>query len=506
MMNGRRSSTTRRLTPFAMTRAAGGVAGVVLVVLMTGGSALAAEAVSNPQAGSKSEATCTDSWVGKGSSTSWTVAKNWSTGKVPGAASNVCIAADGVDVITDVSIRINSLLLGEEEGIALEGTSANPVTATVATDVDLTPGVISRIDMTDATIDAAEIDDQGGTIYTDGTDELASPDVVFGDGGVLQADGGTVSITGLPQLSDGTLTGGTFNASGAVVVLPGDVSSLVGSKVSVYENSAIENPSGANALVDLSSIDAQSSFVDDNELALTGSLVADGDVLLGGPAVSLAGTFTQAEGTLNVGTNLSASEVLIDQGATMSLSGTIAGNLVDQGTLETAGPGPATVTGNYTQSPGAELDVNFGEPLVVDEVATLAGSVNSGEAIPETGDRTQLITFESLNGAFSSHNPGFLVVPMSQEIDAVILPQIDISPHRVSPTTLVTVNGGSFPLSEVNLYLNSAKGKLLASTEAGYFGRFSVSFTLPTGVPRGMHLIIASGSDGSRAEGTITVT
>ncbi|MGP0029901.1 MAG: hypothetical protein ACLPVF_05285, partial [Acidimicrobiales bacterium] len=240
---------------------------------------------------------CTDSWVGLASSPQWTIPSNWSTGEVPGPSSDVCITTTGDDVLTDVSIRIHSLQIGSEQGIALEGTPAEPLTAEVAEDVDLTPGFFGRIDMTDARIDAAQIDDQGGTIYTDGTCALDSSDVVFGSGGILDADGGTTTVTGLPQLSDGTLTGGTINALGAVVVLPGDVSHLVSAHVTVAENSAVDDPAGDNALTGLTSIDAQSSLTDESDLPLTGSLVADGNVSFGGPAVSLAGTLTQAEGT-----------------------------------------------------------------------------------------------------------------------------------------------------------------------------------------------------------------
>jgi hypothetical protein len=488
-----------------MKRSAIGLVTTAAVIALAGGPALAAG--SSPQIFSRPTSTppCTDSWVGNGSNASWTVASNWSTGKVPGPSSDVCITADGVDVQTPVSITVNSLLLGDEEGIALEGTSTTPVTAKVATEVELTPGVISRIDMTDATVEAAEIDVDGGTIYTDGTSELDSPDTAFTDGGLLDANGGTVTLTGLPQLSDGTLIGGTFDAFGGVIVVPGDITSLVGTTVDVVEHSAIDDPSGDNALTGLTSVDAQSTFTDDNDLPLTGSLVDDGNVSFGGPAVSLVGTLTQAQGTLVVETNLSASEVLVDKGATLEADeATIAGDdLVNNGIVETGGP--ATVTGDYAQSKDAELAVAFGYPLVVDGSASLAGTVFSGEAIPSAGDTTQLIAFGSVSGAFSHHNPGFIEVTKTQDIEAIIEPQIDVSPEKVSPTTLVTVTGGSFTGGPVDLYLDSTTGTPVATAAVGYFGRFSVSFTLPAGVTPGLHQIIAV-LPGVRATRLIRVT
>jgi hypothetical protein len=54
--------------------------------------------------------------------------------------------------------------------------------------------VISRIGLTYASLDAGQIDNQGGTIFTDGNCDLNSPDIVFGDGGSLQAANGTTTL------------------------------------------------------------------------------------------------------------------------------------------------------------------------------------------------------------------------------------------------------------------------------------------------------------------------
>ncbi len=94
---------------------------------------------------------------------------------------------------------------------------------TVATGITMTPGGISRIDLTHASINAAKINDQGGFIYTDFNCNLTSPDIVFGAGGSLQAANGTTTLTSLPQLSNGTLTGATIHTDGATVVVPGDI-------------------------------------------------------------------------------------------------------------------------------------------------------------------------------------------------------------------------------------------------------------------------------------------
>src|SRR5262249_30641068 len=157
-----------------------------VLVVAGGGSALAASGPAAGTVGGGSAVTCTVHWVGQATLPDWTTAKNWSTGKVPGPADDVCIGT-GVDVPTGVSISVHSLHLGPEPGIAMQGTTSKPLTATVATSVNLT-GPVSRIDLTDAGVNAAQINDAGGgTIYTDGPCSLNSPSITFGKGGSVQA-------------------------------------------------------------------------------------------------------------------------------------------------------------------------------------------------------------------------------------------------------------------------------------------------------------------------------
>jgi hypothetical protein len=132
-------------------------------------------------------------------------------------------------------------------------------------------------------------------------------------------------LTSLPQLSNGTLTGGSFVAQvNTTVVLPGDITHLASASIDVGQGSAIDDPAGHSAVAGLSSVDAQSSLTDDNNLTLTGnSFTADGNIDFGGGTVAVGGPFTQAQGTLGLGagTILSASQVTIDRGASLSDDG-----------------------------------------------------------------------------------------------------------------------------------------------------------------------------------------
>jgi hypothetical protein len=492
-----------------------GLAAATGLAIAGSGSALAASGASHAAAilsapePHPTAPACTVHWTGMGDSPQWTIAQNWSTGKVPGATSDVCITSTGVDVLTDVSINVHSIRIGAAEGIALEGTTARPLTATIATSLTLGGSNLTRLDLTDATISAEQISDSEGTVFTDGNVTLNSPDIAFSNGGGVEAANGTTTLTSLPQLKDGTLSDATFNTSGGTIVLPGDITHLVSASIVVGANSAINDPARHNALAGLRSLDSQSELADQSALALTGSLVSHGNVFLGGPAVSLAGTLTQAAGTLDVGTNLSASQVMVGEGATLqadSADATIAGNLVNGGTVQTVNT--LNVTGNYTQATNAALDAGFGAPVAVTGTATLAGSVSTIEELPQPGDTEPVITFGSLSGNFTSQTPGFMRVTRTGEIDAIIVAQIAATPTRVAPDGSVTVTGASFILgSTVSIWLNHVGGTPLGTGHAGYGGRFSVPVTIPESAGAGNHTLIAVGaSNGGRARTTIKVT
>ena len=477
-------------------------------VLLAGGALAAAAPAAAASRGAAPA--CTVSWVGRAAQPDWTNPQNWSTRKVPGPSDDVCITRTGDDVLTNVSIKIHSLTLGVDQGLALEGTASHPLTATVATSVTFTPGLASRIDLIDASVSAAQINNRGGTIFSSGTCSLTSPDISFSDGAELQAANGTTTLSSLAQLSNGTLTGGTFDTSDAAVVLPGDISHLVAAHIGVGGNSAIKDPAGHNALASLTSIDAQSALADFSGLALTGGLTASGDLSIDGQNFSVAGPLTQTGGTLSVqsGSVLSATGVTIGAGAALNADqATIAANLVNDGTAEVGNLAPVNVAGSYTQAPGASLTEEFGGPLEVTGKATLAGAVSVSQELPQPGDSTPVVSFGSLSGGFTSHSIGIRLVTKPGEIDGVILPQIAASPATVAPGAQLTVNGGSFTLeSTVRIFLDNTNGTPLASAAAGGGGRFVATVTIPAATAAGSHKLIAVGSDGNRAATTIKVS
>ena len=224
----RREGDQRRAAGGAMRRRMAPVALAVAVpaalTAAAGGSVLGAAAPAAAAVPSVTAARCTDTWVGKALRPLWTLARNWSNG-VPGRSSDVCITLTGAEVSTGVSVKIHSLQLGQADSLTLAGNDAKRVTATVATFVDLTPGGTSLLSMNNATVKAAKIDNQGGTIFTVGACDLDSPDVVLGQGAAMKDASGTTTLQSLPQLSNATLTGASFTTetSDTFFVLPGDI-------------------------------------------------------------------------------------------------------------------------------------------------------------------------------------------------------------------------------------------------------------------------------------------
>jgi hypothetical protein len=368
------------------------------------------------------------------------------------------------------------------------------------------------IEMTNATIKAAQIISHKGTIFTAGTCDIVSPDIVMADQSALEAFGGTTTVSSLSELSNGTLTGASVLAGDqATVVLPGDITHLSSAHVTVLAGSAINDPASRPALSGLTSIDARSSLEDHNNLTLTGtSVTADGTVDFGPGTLAITGAYTQAARTLVLfpQSTLSATSVTIDRGAGFADLGTVASDLVNDGKIGISENSTAHVTGNYTQAPGATLFTGFGNLLTVTGTATLAGSVSATETFAKTGDTTPLITFGSLAGDFTSHSLGLKLRTGAHEIDGIQTPQLAVSPATASAGEAVTVRGGGFSLNQdVRVFLDHASGTPLPTgvTVTSLAGGFKVTATIPASAAAGPHRLIAVAADGERASAAITV-
>jgi hypothetical protein len=476
---------------------------VPATVIATGGAAVAATAA----ASSSATPACTVTWVGGGSTTLWTNAQNWSTGQVPGPVSDVCMTPFTF-VTANVPVRIHSLQVGAEMTVTFQGTAARPAQVHIATTLDNA----GNVELFNATLSVPRMDNGNG-VESQGTSVLTSPS--FHNGGSVAALEGSLTLTdSMAQLSNGTLSGGSWDAlANGTLVLPADVTSLASAQASLGQNSQIDDPAGHNALSGLASIGTQGALLlGGGSLALAGSLLSDGNIdvgsYIGGGALTVAGTLTQRRGDLTMErSTLSARSVVIGRAARLAASGAIAGNLVNDGAVGPAGQ--LSVSGNYTQAPGATLTAGFGNELRVTGTAVLAGGLRATAAIPEPtpGTRSPAITFSSATGSLVAQGLGFVLARTAHEIDVIARPQIAVAPASAARGSQVTVTGGDFGYeTTVTLFLDQAGGTVLGTAQPDVFGAFSVGATIPASATAGASKIIAVGSDGRRATATITVS
>ena len=125
----------------------------------------------------------------------------------------------------------------------------------------------------------------------------------------------------------------------------------------------------------------------------------------GSETVSIATSLTSLGYLTMFGTTLSAPSVDMQSGSLVG-GGIIEGSLTNNGYLHPTNAETLTVTGNYTQTAGGELSVQWGTTaLVVNSNATLSGSLVVGinpKRPPAKGSTYTAMTFGSLNGEFTS--------------------------------------------------------------------------------------------------------
>jgi hypothetical protein len=385
------------------------VAGTVLAVLALGLTGLAAPVMASPS--------CSVNWTGNAGNGLWSTASNWSTDKVPGPTSDVCILTLAT-VNATPPISVHSIQVGE--GASLLFGSGSVSIATSLTNQGF-------ITLTGTTLSAGSIGlPSPGDITTYGNSSITSP-AFSNTSTVSVGTGGTLRLADNPvQLQNGTLSGGSWLVSG-VLVVPGDISQVTtqGTVVSIDgTGSAVQDASGHNALAMLTSVGSGVALAVDEGASLTVAqdLTSQGVVDVGtgsGGSLTVSGTYTQASGaTTNMGAGtLSATSVSVQSESTLQGNGTVTGSITDNGNVTPQGS--LTVTGNYSQTASAALTEQFGSTLHVTSNATLSGALNvtvNPKNPPKSGAAYTAVTFGSLNGSFTSHTAGFTLTTNANNI------------------------------------------------------------------------------------------
>jgi hypothetical protein len=346
------------------------------------------------------------------------MAGNWSPRKVPGATSDVCIPTlTTADATTTPSISVHSIQVAEG-GSLLFGSGK----VSIATSLNNQGGVT----LNGTTLSAGSIDlPSPGEIDSYDTSSITSPAFSNATGTLSVGTEGKLRLADNPvQLVNGTLSGGNWLVAG-VLIVPSNISQLTtqGTVVSIDGlGSAVQDASGNNALATLTSVGPGTvlAVFDGASLTVAQDLTSQGIVDVGsgiGGSLTVSGTYTQAPGAgtnMGLGT-LSSTSVSVQAGSTLGGNGTVESSIINNGTV--APQGSLTVTGNYSQT-GA-LTEQFGSTLHVNSNATLSGTLNvtvNPKRPPKSGATYTALTFGSLTGSFTGHTAGFTLTTNANNI------------------------------------------------------------------------------------------
>jgi hypothetical protein len=321
-----------------------------LITAGLGGAAPAVAGAAVPSCSATFEGTVSDQWNNPA---------NWSTDKVPGPKSDVCItkaspAATG-------KIDVHSLQVGTGTSVDFGGTTTASVTIS---DILINDGdVLVRGTLSAPTIDNAFALGNSGTPASPGNATITSPHL--SSTGLIGALFGTLRLTDGPlQLRNGTLTSGILQLIDGKLILSSDISSIGAGEIQlVGPSNTIENRNGGNALASLSSIGQNGALSVDGggSLAVNGNLVSQGHLRVG---------FNESGGAMTIG-------------------------------------------GSFTQTPTGTFTVHFGSKLSIGGTATLGGSIDTlvnGNCLPQDGATATAMTFAARTGMFTTHNAGFNVL------------------------------------------------------------------------------------------------
>jgi hypothetical protein len=285
-----------------------------------------------------------------------------------------------------------------------------------------------------------------GTIEASNGGELQLlPDNSFNNLGTLTASAkSTVNISNgnngsFVNLSNGTLTGGTYNVAGTLQI-PGNITTNDAKITLTGKASQILNPN-TNALVGFVTNAAKGSFDLKGSQSFTsaGTFTNQGAILIGIGSiftVGSGGSYLQTGGktTVNGKLALSSSEektdesqsdpdpaaanIRISKGTLLGNGGTVAANVFSSGTVIPADSltttGKLGITGGYTQTAAGALDANIAgansgqfNELNVTGTATLGGTLNIkllNNFVPSVGATFEILAARKVTGTFATVN------------------------------------------------------------------------------------------------------
>ncbi len=387
---------------------------------------------------------------------------------------------------------------------------------------------------------------QGTFNNTSGSNTIG---VTFSNSGTVNANSGTLILSGtMSQFSSGTLTGGTWEATGGTLRgfssgITTDAAAIVvsGSGSNIYTGIS----GSTNALAGLTSITSAGSLSIQNGYILTetaSTLTNAGTVTIGGGSTpsTLAGpvgafTFTQTAGATTVNGTLDPNTVTLS-GGTLSGPGTIVANVSNSGaTIYPSGQnglgGTLTITGTYSQSGTGTLDIDVGgtsagsyDVLAVTGTVSLGGTlaVNfvSGFSLSGATPSIQPLTFASpRTGYFTTLNtpgsngfyldPNYASTSMSLVVEGAAATVYWTDGTGNWTTNATSWSTGVVPASTDNVYIPSTGNVTLSSSSTIAGLNVAGTFTLSGGTFTDNGNLQGSGTinwTGGTLGGTITIT
>ena len=390
----------------------------------------------------------------------WNVASNWKPETVPGAGDDAVLGVTGFSIVQSytvtvtASIDVNSITFADADAeLLIQG----PVSVTVATNVNVNPGVFDvnssgHLSVTDdfsvASTGSFSVDGGGGAAIgaaltnngsvNIGDANLSAPTTVTAasldntgainiagnrasgttDDATLSIDGsapstwiGSLNISGDAVLKFASGSIGAI-ASGSEITLGGG-SPGTGAKSFIADAS---DPTSDGALAGLTSISGDLSLRDSVNLALSGALdVQSGGGLYvdnsaeygvgadGGSALTIGGSLSGAGGVtignsdLSSPTTVTLDGSLDDDTGTINLDGNFAVATTEQATLDVKGAAPSTVTGSINV--GGDGLLEFGSGGITSIAA--GGEITLGGGSPGTGAQSR-IALASATGSNSA--------------------------------------------------------------------------------------------------------
>ncbi len=333
-------------------------------------------------------------------------------------------------------------------------------------------GISVTLDGSDAHVANSWTTFTGGNL-TLSTGSYSLPNLTDVDGTTLiTQNGGTLTLAGLTSYS---ANGSYLQATGSGSVL--DVSALTTLTQQGNWNLLAQN-GGEIKLTGMTSLTASSHAIGITDTG--GGTIESGSYLtLSGVSVTLDSQSSFQVGTLD-----------LENGSSLSASGTLSANLINGGTVNPGGSntaGQLTVTGNYTQTAAGTLALDLDglaagsqfDQLVVGGNATLGGKLSVkllGSFSPSLGNTFSILPASNWSGAFASGSGlqlgnGLELDPSVTSSGVTLTTDEPSAPQVTSSTPSGVVTG---PISSIDVTFNEAMAT------AG-FTTAQVSLTGPAG-------------------------